>query len=93
MQKAALLQNMSRAGERGGGCGFSEKGNVQKHRPPRPSRCLTAPTHATLKQVVRLPPTERANLLKCVCLFEEKKKKKWGAFLAWGHAAEALEVI
>lgn len=40
--------------------------------PPNPP-----PPHATLKQVVRPPPTERANLLKCVCLFEGKKKK-WG---------------
>lgn len=32
------------------------------------------PPHATLKQVVRPPPTEQANLLKCFCLFEGKKK-------------------
>lgn len=63
---------MSRAGERGGGCGFGEKGSVQKHRPPRPSHRRTP--NATIKQVVRPPPTEQDDLLQCVCLFDEGKK-------------------
>lgn len=52
---------------RGGGCGIREKGNVQKHRLACPlvSHTLWHPSHAagTLKQVVKPPPTERANLL------------------------------
>lgn len=72
VQKAALLQNMSRAGEKGGGCGFGEKGSVQKHWPLRPS--LRRTPNATIKQVVRPPPTEQADLLQCVSQFDEGKK-------------------
>lgn len=52
---------------RGGGCGIGEKGNVQKHRLARllvPTCCdIPVMLLETLKQVVKPPPTKRANLL------------------------------
>lgn len=64
--KAALLQNMSRAGEEEVGV-ESGKGQRPKTSPctSSPSHTLWHPSHAagTLKQVVKPPPTKRANLL------------------------------
>ncbi len=64
--KAALLQNMSRAGEEEVGV-ESGKGQRPKTSPSTSSRCHTLwhPRHAagTFKPVVKPPPTKRANLL------------------------------
>lgn len=64
--KAALLQNMSRAGEEEVGV-EAGKGQRPKTSPYTSSRSRTLwhPNHAagTLKQVVKPPPTKRANLL------------------------------
>lgn len=74
-QKAALLQNMSRAGERGGGCGFGEKGNVQKHRPPRPSRRRTPRPPRDVKTGCQAAADRTSQSLEmCLPVWGEKKK-------------------
>lgn len=64
--KAALLQNMSRAGEEEVGVETGKKGNVQKHCLARhlvSTGCdIPVMPPGTLKQVVKPPPTKRANL-------------------------------
>lgn len=63
--KTVLLRNMSRAGE--GEVGVESRKGQRPKASPRASSCsrtLWHPSHAagTLKQVVKPPPTERANL-------------------------------
>lgn len=78
---------------RGGGCGIRKKGNVQKHRPPRP----VVPTRcdiwgATFKQVVKPPPTKRANLFWNAFVYFYSTREEGGVrwLLARGHAADVI---
>lgn len=50
------------------------------------------PPRTTIKQVVRPPPTEQANLLQCVCLFDGERggKKGRGGFCSSGTCCRRI---